>query len=180
MIRGTWNTITLITPFFVVPFSVLFLFHPTGLIDIIIYSQCLHKCILSQCSLLHLRSIFGVLFLFMKHFLQNFINKSYWLFYFFTYFFVLFILLFYYFIFGCVGSSLWCAGFSLQWLLLLRALGVRASVVVACGLSNCGARAQLPCSMWDPPRPGLKPLSPALAGRFFTTVLPGKPYWLFY
>ena len=29
--------------------------------------------------------------------------------------------------------------------------------------------------MWDPPRPGLKPVSPALAGRFSTTVPPGKP-----
>ena len=42
---------------------------------------------------------------------------------------------------GC--SSLWCAGFSLQWLLLLeaRALGAGASVVVAHGLSSCGSRA---------------------------------------
>ena len=31
--------------------------------------------------------------------------------------------LFYLFIFGCVGSSLWCTGFSLQWLLLLRSMG---------------------------------------------------------
>ena len=57
------------------------------------------------------------------------------------------------FIFGCIGSSLlcagfslvvvsggysslWCAGFSLQWLLLLRtrALGAWASIVVAHGL----------------------------------------------
>ena len=28
--------------------------------------------------------------------------------------------------------------------------------------------------MWDLPRPGLKPLSPALAGRFLTTAPPGK------
>ena len=50
-------------------------------------------------------------------------------------------------------SSLWCTGFSLQWLLLLRALGTRASVAMACGLrsygswalehrlSSCGSRA---------------------------------------
>ena len=43
-------------------------------------------------------------------------------------------------------------------------------------LSNCGSRAQLLCGMWDPPRPGLKPMSPALAGRFSTTAPPGKPY----
>ena len=30
--------------------------------------------------------------------------------------------------------------------------------------------------MWDLPRPGLKPVSPALAGRFSTTAPPGKPY----
>ena len=42
-------------------------------------------------------------------------------------------------------------------------------------LSSCGSRAQLLCSMWDLPRPGLEPVSPALAGRFSTTVPPGKP-----
>ena len=34
--------------------------------------------------------------------------------------------------------------------------------------------------MWDLPRPGLKPVSPALAGRFSTTVPPGKSKsWFF-
>ena len=42
-------------------------------------------------------------------------------------------------------------------------------------LSNCGAQAQLLCGMWDPPRPGLEPVSPALAGGFSTTAPPGKP-----
>ena len=42
-------------------------------------------------------------------------------------------------------------------------------------LSNCGSRAQLLHGMWDPPRPGLEPVSPALAGRFPTTAPPGKP-----
>ena len=42
-------------------------------------------------------------------------------------------------------------------------------------LSNCGSRAQLLCGMWDLPRPGLEPMSSALAGRFSTTVPPGKP-----
>ena len=42
-------------------------------------------------------------------------------------------------------------------------------------LSNCGTRAQLLCGMWDLPRPGLEPVSSALAGRFSTTVPPGKP-----
>ena len=43
-------------------------------------------------------------------------------------------------------------------------------------LSNCGSRAQLLRGMWDLPRPGLKPVSPALAGRFSTTAPPGKPH----
>ncbi|KAJ8794193.1 hypothetical protein J1605_003339 [Eschrichtius robustus] len=42
-------------------------------------------------------------------------------------------------------------------------------------LSNCGSRAQLLRGMWDLPRPGLEPVSPALAGRFSTTAPPGKP-----
>ena len=42
-------------------------------------------------------------------------------------------------------------------------------------LSNCGSRAQLLRGIWDLPRPGPEPVSPALAGRFSTTVPPGKP-----
>ena len=42
-------------------------------------------------------------------------------------------------------------------------------------LSNCGSWAQLLRGMWDFPRPGLEPVSPALAGRFSTTAPPGKP-----
>ena len=42
-------------------------------------------------------------------------------------------------------------------------------------LSSCGARAQLLRGMWDLPRPGLEPVSPALAGRFSTTAPPRKP-----
>ena len=41
-------------------------------------------------------------------------------------------------------------------------------------LRSCGSRAQLLRGMWDPPRPGLEPVSPALAGRFSTTAPPGK------
>ena len=42
----------------------------------------------------------------------------------------------YLFIFGCVESSLWCAGFSLRWLLLLWSAGSRRV-----GFSSCGVRA---------------------------------------
>ena len=43
-------------------------------------------------------------------------------------------------------------------------------------LSSCGSQAQLFRGLWDLPRPGLEPVSPALAGRFSTTAPPGKPY----
>ena len=77
-----------------------------------------------------------------------------------------------------------CGGFSCCG---ARALGMQTSVVVACGLSSCGsqalerrlsscgARAQLLRGMWDLPRPGLEPMTPALAGGFLTTEPPGKP-----
>ena len=42
-------------------------------------------------------------------------------------------------------------------------------------LSSCGSRAHLLRGMWDLPRPGLEPESPALAGRLSTTAPPGKP-----
>ena len=42
-------------------------------------------------------------------------------------------------------------------------------------LSSCGSRAQSLRGMWDLPRPGLEPVSPALPGRFPTTAPPGKP-----
>ena len=41
-------------------------------------------------------------------------------------------------------------------------------------LSSYGSRAQLLRGMWDLPRPGLEPLSPALEGGFLTTGPPGK------
>ena len=60
-------------------------------------------------------------------------------------------------------------------------LTVTASLVVehrlqTCRLSNCGSRTQLLRGMWDLPRPGLEPVSPALAGRLPTTAPPGKPH----
>ena len=44
------------------------------------------------------------------------------------------------------------------------------------GLSSRSAWAKLLCSMWDLPRTGMEPKSPALAGRFLTTGPPGKSY----
>ena len=78
-------------------------------------------------------------------------------------------------------SLLRCTGFSLRWLLLLRSMGSRRAGFSSCGtralehrLSCCGARAQLLHNMWDLPGPGIKPVSPALAGRFLSTAPPGK------
>ena len=42
-------------------------------------------------------------------------------------------------------------------------------------LSSCGSRAQLLRGMWDLPGPGLKPVSPALAGGLSTAAPRGKP-----
>ena len=46
-------------------------------------------------------------------------------------------------------------------------------------LSSCGSRAQPLRGMWDLPRPGLEPVSPALAGRVSTTAPPRKPLEIF-
>ena len=46
-------------------------------------------------------------------------------------------------------------------------------------LSSCGSRAQPLHGMWDPPRPGSEPASPAPAGRLPTTAPPGKPRFFF-
>ena len=47
---------------------------------------------------------------------------------------------------------------------LVAQLGSRAH-----GLSSCGAQVWLLASIWDLSRPGIKPVSPALAGGFLTT-----------
>ena len=88
--------------------------------------------------------------------------------------------------FSLAGTLLWlgCSGFCHCG---ARALGMQASVIVARGLSSCsfqalecqlnicGEQALLLHSIWDLPRSGVKPVSPALTGRLFTTEPPGKP-----
>ena len=65
----------------------------------------------------------------------------------------------YVFIFYCTGSFLWCAGFSLQWLLLFGSTGLEpASVVVVHSLVTT--------AMWDLPGPGIQPVFPELASGF--------------
>ena len=100
----------------------------------------------------------------------------------------------YLFIFVCIGSSVRARAFSScgkRGPLLIAVRGplftaVRGPPTTAAPpvaghrlqtrrLSSCGSRAQLLRGMWDPPRPGLEPVSPALAGRLPTTAPPGKP-----
>ena len=68
-------------------------------------------------------------------------------------------------------SSSRCAGLSLLRPLLLRSTSSRRTG----RLSSCGSRAQMLHGMWDLPRPGLEPASPALAGRFSTLRHQGSP-----
>ena len=105
-----------------------------------------------------------------------------------------FYLFIYLFIFSCVGSSFHARAFSScgkrgplfivvrgpLFIAVRRPLTITAPPAVGhrlqtLRLSSCGSRAQLLHGMWDLPRPGLEPVSPALAGRFSTTAPPGKP-----
>ena len=72
-------------------------------------------------------------------------------------------------------SSSRCAGLSPSRPLTITASLVAEHRLQTRRLSSCGSRAQLLRGMWDLPRPGLEPVSPALAGRFSTTAPPGKP-----
>ena len=46
-------------------------------------------------------------------------------------------------------------------------------------LSSCGAGAQMLHGLWNLPRPGINPMSPALAGRFLSTGSPEKSFLIF-
>ena len=81
------------------------------------------------------------------------------------------------FIFGCTRDALavarrsCCLAFSLQRFLWLWSTGSKCA-----GFSSWRTQAWLLLGMWDLPGPGIEPTSPALAGRFLTTRLPGKPW----
>ena len=72
-----------------------------------------------------------------------------------------------------LGIFCFCSGFfsscSKQGLLFAAEHGSRAL-----GLSSCGTGAQLPTGMWNIPGPVIKPVLPALTGRFLSTAPPGK------
>ena len=80
----------------------------------------------------------------------------------------------------CAGAFSSCGERGPLFIAMRGPLTVAASPVAehrlqTCRLSSCGSRAQLLHGMWGLPRPGLEPVSPALAGRFLTTAPPGKP-----
>ena len=81
------------------------------------------------------------------------------------------------FIYDCTGSSLLHAG---TLVVVSGLLSVAASLAVQHGLwdvpvQELWPRAELPRGMWNPPRPGTEPMSPALACGLPTTGPPGKP-----
>ena len=80
----------------------------------------------------------------------------------------------------CVRALSSCSKWGPLFIAVRRPLTITASLVAehrlqTRRLSNCGSRAQLLRGVWDLPRPGLEPVSPALAGRLSTTAPPGKP-----
>ena len=82
----------------------------------------------------------------------------------------------------CARAFSICSKWGPLFIAVHRLLTVAASLVAehrlqTRRLSNCGSRAQSLHGTWDLPRPGLEPVSPALAGRFSTTAPPGKPCW---
>ena len=95
----------------------------------------------------------------------------------------LFIYLFFMAVLGlrfCARASSSCGKRGPPFITVRGPLSIAASLVAehrlqTRRLSNCGSRAQPLRGTWDPPRPGLEPVSPALAGRFPTTAPPGKP-----
>ena len=100
-------------------------------------------------------------------------------------------LLFYYLFLAVLGLHFCARAFSScgkrgpLFIVVRGPLTLAASLVVEHSLqmrrlSRCGSRAQLLRGTWDLPRPGLEPVSPALAGRFSTTASPGKSQFCFF
>ena len=79
-------------------------------------------------------------------------------------------------LYSCRARASHCSGFSCCGVQVLGHSGFRScrSQTLEYRLSSHGTQASLLCGMWDLPRSGIKPVSPALAGRFFTEP-PGKP-----
>ena len=125
--------------------------------------------------------MFGILSLSWLHTpLFFFFKETCWLFKY-----ILFIYLFVYLavlgLSSCARAFSSCGERRPLFIAVCRPLTVAASLVAEHKLqmrrlSSCGSRVQLFHGMWDLPRPGLEPVSPALAGRFSITASPGKPH----
>ena len=83
---------------------------------------------------------------------------------------------------GELTLQLQCRGRSSRWIACCRAQALGLLGFSGCGSralehksNSCGARIQLLQGRWGLPRLGIKPVSPALAGRFLTTEPPEKP-----
>ena len=78
-------------------------------------------------------------------------------------------------------SSLHCSGFycCTAWALGHSGFSSCGSWALEHGLNSCGTWAYLLHGVWDLPGPGIKPVSPALAGGFLSKVPPGKSLLLF-
>ena len=82
----------------------------------------------------------------------------------------------------CARAFSGCGKWGPLFITVRRPLTIASSLAAehrlqTCRLSDCGSRAQPLRGMWDPPRPGLEPVSPAPAGRLSTTAPPGKPFF---
>ena len=75
----------------------------------------------------------------------------------------------------CASVSLVMESGGCSLIAVLELLIVVTSLVAEHRLGSCDPQAYLPCGMWDPPRPRIELMSPALAGGFLTTEPPGKP-----
>ena len=81
----------------------------------------------------------------------------------------------------CARSLHSCGKRGLLFIAVRGPLTIAASLVAEHGLqtrrlSSCDSRAQSLRGVWDPPRPGLAPVSLAPAGRLPATAPPGKPH----
>ena len=116
----------------------------------------------------------------------HFREVSFFFFFSFLFFYIYYVVTFIYLFLAVLGLRFCARAFSScgEWGPLF--IAVRGPLTIAASLvaehrlqtrrlSSCGSRARLLRGMWDPPRPGLEPVSPALAGRLSTTAPPGKP-----
>ena len=111
------------------------------------------------------------------------VNIIHPLFFFFIFIYLLFIYYLFFAVLGlrfCARAFSSCGGWGPLLITTRGPLTIAASLVAehrlqTRRLSSCDSRTQLLHGMWDLPRPGLEPVSPALAGRLSTTAPPGKP-----